>query len=840
MNHAAITDTLSLSRYQLNIYNCTIRPDVLIFKGREALSEPSSWRIEFTTSQRIQGEDVLMKYAHFDMNGHKSIYGIITAFEWLSTRADQSHYAVTLEPRLALLSRSRRCAVFQDQSVPELVEQVLRAHGLEGPDFEFRLSRQYPCRDVITQWRETDLEFIQRILAEVGIWYRFAMHEATEQEVIIFGDSPLQYDFDIRLPYQEPSGLLAQEGVWDVRTWHTAVPGSVHVNRYYDRDATMPMQAHVSVRSDAVTTGEHYRYGDIYLEEGDERHSEPATESGAFYARLQHERELNHSTRIHLFSNAPHLTPGQVLEPEGNIITALKNGVLITLLTFRGARDARLRVSLWGQPYTERYGFRPACPPRPEIHGTLPARVESREKHDNYAHLDTFGRYRVRLDFDRSDSEPGFGYLWLRMAKPYAAADAGWHMPLTDGTEVAIAWSQGDIDLPYISHALHDAEHADVVNRDNRSQNILRTAGDNALRMEDRRGEEHIALTTPYGATQLNQGHIPDPQGKSRGAGFELRTDEYGVIRVAKGLFITAQGQAKAAGEVLDRETALKEIEICLQQIEQLNQAAAQAQALQADMASQAAMFNPRLTLLNEMIHVHGPQGVAFTSGEHMQLAASKNVSVSAAGDISFGAMGNMTLLAGEKIGLFARTGPLSLQAGEGPVEMQAQNGGMSLCAQKKLTLTSTSDISFAGKKRITLIGGGSYLTLEEGKIEYGTAQDYLRRVPRTYLGAAQSMPLTMPVMPIADGYSEFFIVRDQATDKPLAGFPYTLTFSGVTLCGKTDDSGHTQRAWSGQSEAISLTPHTDQFRRALLHASYWDSRASLSLDFSDYTKEET
>lgn len=415
MNHAAIADTLSLSRYQLNIYNCTVRPDVLIFKGREALSEPFSWRIEFTTSQRIQGEDVVMKYAHFDMNGHKSIYGIITAFEWLSTSADQSHYVVTLEPRLALLSRSRRCAVFQDQSVPELVEQVLRAHGLEGPDFEFRLSRQYPCRDVITQWRETDLEFIQRILAEVGIWYRFAMHEATEREVIIFGDSPLQYDFDIRLPYQEPSGLLAQEGVWDVRTWHTAVPGSVHVNRYYDRDATMPMQAHVSVRSDAVTTGEHYRYGDIYLEEGDERHSEPATESGAFYARLQHERELNHSTRIHLFSNAPHLTPGQVLEPEGNIITALKNGVLIKLLTFRGARDARLRVSLWGQPYTERYGFRPACPPRPEIHGTLPARVESREKHDNYAHLDTFGRYRVRLDFDRSDSEPGFGYLWLRM-----------------------------------------------------------------------------------------------------------------------------------------------------------------------------------------------------------------------------------------------------------------------------------------------------------------------------------------------------------------------------------------------------------------------------------------
>ncbi len=56
-------------------------------------------------------------------------------------------------------------------------------------------------------------------------------------------------------------------------------------------------------------------------------------------------------------------------------------------------------------------------------------------------------------------------------------------------------------------------------------------------------------------------------QGKPRGTGFELRTDEHGVVRVAKGLFICADGQQKAAGEVLDRETALQEIALCLEQI---------------------------------------------------------------------------------------------------------------------------------------------------------------------------------------------------------------------------------------------------------------------------------
>ncbi|EKY2077336.1 type VI secretion system tip protein VgrG [Cronobacter sakazakii] len=745
MKHTAITGNISLSRYHLDINCCPVKPDVLIFRGREALSEPFSWRIEFTTPHTVQREDALMKYARFDMNGLKTIYGVITRLEWLSTNADQSHYAVTLESRLALLSRTRRCAIFQNQSVPEVVEQVLRAHGLEGPDFEFRLSREYPYRDIITQWRETDLEFIQRILAEVGIWFRFAMNDATELDVVVFGDTQLQYEFDIRLPYREPSGLSAEESVWGVRSWHTVVSGRTYLNRYNYRNATSPMQAQVAVRSEAVTTGEHYRYGDIYQEEGDERDPEPATESGAFYARIDHERELNKSVRLHLFSNAPHLEPGQVLEPQGDVITALKNGVLMTLLTYRGARDSRLHVSVWGQPYTERYCFRPDCPPRPEIHGTLPARVESREKHDIYAHLDEYGRYRVRLDVDRSDSERGFGYVWLRMAKPYTAEDAGWHMPLIDGTEVAIAWRHGDIDQPYIAYALHDSEHADVVNRDNRSQNILRTAGDNELRMEDRRGEEHIALTTPYGASQLNEGQVADAQGKSRGAGFELRTDEYGVIRVAKGLFITAEGQARAAGEVLDMETALKEITLCLQQIEELSRVAEQAQALLADIASQTAMFNERLRPLNQMIHAHGPQGAAFTSGEHMQLAAAKNVAINAGGDISVGVMGNMTALAGDKLGLFAHTGPLSLKSGEGPVGMQAQNGRMSLAAQKKLTMTSTRDISFAGKKRITLIGGGSYLKIEQGKIEYGTTGVYLRKVPRTYVGAAAAMAVDLP-----------------------------------------------------------------------------------------------
>ena len=802
------------TRYFLDINDSSVKPDILRFRGSEALSEPFRWDIEFTSPQAdIPPEQVLMKYATFRMRGGKNVHGMVTRLEWLSTSKDQSHYRLTLSSRLALLGYTRQCAVFQNQSVPEVVEQVLRKHGLQGPDFDFRLERTYPPREIITQWRETDLQFIRRILSEVGIYWRTEMDDTRELDTYIFADSQLNYRFDVRLPYSEPSGLFdgAAESVWDVRTWHNIATGTVTTRDYNYRTATTPMDATVSVRSDAVTTGEHYRYAAPYREAGDDASPEPETESGAFYARLDHERELNRSARIHLFSNAAHLTPGQVLEPQGDVITALQEGVVLTLVTYRGARDSRLHVSVWGMPYTERYCFRPAEIPRPEIHGTLPARIESREKNDIYAHMDGQGRYRVKPDFDREGTEPGYGYLWLRMAKPYAGETLGWHTPLIDGTEVAIAYSNGDIDLPYIAYALHDSEHPDLVNRDNHTRNVLRTPANNKLRMEDRRGEEHIKLATEYGKTQLNTGHLVDSQGQRRGQGAELRTDEWGTIRAGKGLFVSADAQAKAQGEALDRNAALKEIDRLNQQLQQLEMAAEQAQALKADVDSQIAMFEQRLKPLNEALLISAPEGMALTSGEHLQMTATKNVAINAGGDISAGVMGNMTALAGEKLGLFARTGQLSVKSGEGAVEVQAQNASLRLFAEKKLTLSSASDISFAGKKRITLIGGGSYLRLEAGKVEYGTTATYIRKVKRTMFAGANSTPTPSISIPLVDDlirngfFDEQFRILDDS-GKPMANVPYFISSeNGETFKGVADNQGLCKRVFSKESAKLTV-----------------------------------
>ncbi|MDU7494899.1 MAG: type VI secretion system tip protein VgrG [Providencia rettgeri] len=746
-----LTAFLAHQAYQLEIQDAGFDIDILKFEGVEKLNAPSSWRIEFTsTFDSILSEQALLKPATFSMGPNKRVSGVITRLQWLSTSADESHYAVLLEPRLALLGHTESSAIYQNMSVIEVVENVLQSHGFEGVDYEFKLEHQYPERELITQWRETDLAFIQRLLAEVGIGYRLEYSAKTDNDKVLFFDSQLNYQFGEQLPYQLPSGQNdnGQLAVWNGQLAHQVVTGNVTVKDYNYRIALSPMESSTPHPLCKTTLGDEYHYAPPYLSAGDEHAETLDAESGAFYSRLRQARFLNPSAEFALQTNAFYLMTGIVLEIANVPINELKDGVFITQITYRAARDASLQMTLKGMPYSEQYAYRPAELPRPKIAGTLPARIESRNDNDIYAWLDEHGRYRVKLDFDRHHSESGYAYLWLRLAKPYAGETYGLHAPLIANTEVAIAFDDGDLDRPYIAFAFHDSEHPDHVNRDNHTRNVLRTPANNKLRMEDKREKTHIKLATEYGKTQLNQGHLVDAQGKMRGSGAELRTDEWGAIRAGKGLFISADEQSKAQGEVLDMDAALKEIAHLLQQREQLNIAVKQAKALQADIESQKQLLQQRLEPLNQSLLFSAPQGMAFTSGEHLQLAASENLSINADGDIRVGVIGNMTASAGDKLGLFARTGKLGVIAGEGPLTVQAQNNRLDIFSEQKQTITSADNINFTGKKRIILNGGGSYLKLENGKIEYGTSGDYLRKIPKMATAGPNTLPMKMAQFP--------------------------------------------------------------------------------------------
>ena len=304
-----------------------------------------------------------------------------------------------------------------------------------------------------------------------------------------------------------------QESIWDIQTAYNVVSGGVATRDYNYREALQPQDSAESIFSkEGITTGETYHYAEPFLTAGDAE----SAESGAYFARLRHERILNAQYHVTGHSSSPHLAPGQVLETDGTLPDAVREGIVITTVRSSGSRKSSFSLTFEGIPYSETVCWRPALLSRPVISGSLPARVESTQKGDTCSWLDPDGRYRVKLDFDRNSAEQGYAYLWLRLAKPYAGDTYGFHSPLIDGTEVAVVFDGGDPDRPYIAYALHDSEHPDHVTSDNHTRNVWRTPANNKLRMEDKRQEEHIKLATEYGKTQLNMGHLVNGQREKR------------------------------------------------------------------------------------------------------------------------------------------------------------------------------------------------------------------------------------------------------------------------------------------------------------------------------------
>ncbi|EQT20012.1 type VI secretion system Vgr family protein [Escherichia coli] len=814
------------SHHKLKIRGLKSPADVLTFTGHEQLSSPFRYDIEFTsTNKAITPESVLMQDGAFSLTAPpvqgmpvqtalRTLHGVITSFKHLSSSQDEARYEVRLEPRMALLTRSRQNAIYQNQTVPQIVEKILRErHQMRGQDFVFNLKNEYPAREQVMQYGEDDLTFVSRLLSEVGIWFRFATDARLKIEVVEFYDDQSGYERGLTLPLRHPSGLFdgETEAVWGLNSAYSVVEKSVTTRDYNYRTATAEMmtEQHDATGGDNTTYGEAYHYADNFLQKGDKE----AAESGAFYARIRHERYLNEQAILQGQSTSSLLMPGLEIKVQGDDAPAVfRKGVLITGVTASAARDRSYELTFTAIPYSERYGYRPALIPCPVMAGTLPARVTSTVKNDIYAHIDKDGRYRVNLDFDRDTWKPGYESLWVRQSRPYAGDTYGLHLPLLAGTEVSIAFEEGNPDRPYIAGVKHDSAHTDHVTIQNYKRNVLRTPANNKIRLDDERGKEHIKVSTEYGGkSQLNLGHLVDAGKQQRGEGFELRTDLWGTVRAKKGIFISSDAQDKAQGKVREMAPAMAILDGAQSQMKSLSTDAQTANADPADLSSQIALLQQSVKDLTQAaILLSAPKGVAIASGEHLQLAASKNLIANAGNHADIGVVKNMFIGVGQALSVFVRKAGIKLFANKGAISVQAQNDLMELLAQKSIEITSTEDeIKITAKKKITLNGGGSYIRLDACGIEAGTPGEY--NVKAGYYGRKPKAKLTPELMafPVikSEDFNQSFILLDENTGQPLINWPYELELeSGLKMSGITDENGNTELISSDKEEVVNIS----------------------------------
>jgi len=742
-----VLDALSLNRYHLKIKGCTTPLDVESFRGREGLSTRYRYDVELTSADKdINPAAMLMKNVTFIMQTlpetafhhtvapevQRTLYGVITHFSRLSVSNDEATYSLTFEPRLSLLDNARRSAIYQNMSVPEVVEKILREyHGWPGWLFEFQLSNTWPQREIITQFMLSDAEFISRLLSEVGIWFSFTQDGETGHEVVLFGDSGQGWQYGVSVPAVNPAGMHDNraESVWNLQAYHQVTERSVsaHDYNYRTADAVLNADADVTHDDDKTTYGNDYHYTDGFLSEGEQvtRLDGNNTESGYFYARLRHERQLNRQHRLSLESNSTLIAPGQILKADGDPGRAFANGMLVTAIECSASRQSHYRLKAEGIAYRDAVLFRPKHHPRARITVPLTARITSSQSSDIYSHIDKQGRYRVRFEFDKESWPQGGESPWLRRARDYAGDNFGLHLPLIQGTEVAVMFDGGHPDRPFIAWSLHDSRHPDHVTLENYKRNILRTPAANELRLQDDRGRENIHLSTPNsGKSQLNLGYnVADNDARQlRGEGAELRTDGHGVLRAAKGVFITADGQPQANGLMLDMHSAVSELEAAIAEASSLRAAAEMAKAELADVQKQTDLLNGTLkNLQQQALLLSAPSGIAQVTPASIQLAAGQSLIATTGQDADISIGKKLRIAVTETLSLFAKQLGIKLFAAAGKVEIQSQSDGLDMFAMKDMQISSQSGkVTVSAQTELRLECGGAWIEMKGGSITLG------------------------------------------------------------------------------------------------------------------------
>ena len=677
----------------------------------------------------------------------KQWQGIITSCEKLSVSKDETVYRFVLEPRFAAMKHFQTSRLFQHQTVPDIVAAVFKHHGFSGVDYRFQKSRSYSVREYVTQYLESDFDFINRLCEEEGIWYAFEQHEQ-HGDVVVFGDSPEHYLRSQGLPvsYRPHAGLesVGTEALFNLSIRHNPIVEGIRTADYNYRSADTDLFAETDNKQseesadNTVLLGKQQHWG---------LHPK-TTDEAQVQTTLLNEANLCRQTVAAGSGNVVSMTPMKVFQTDVSFPEA-PDGWLVLSMEHSGSRDTAYSHTFTAIP--AQLAYRPErTTPRPHIDGTLPARVTAAEN-CTYAYIDDMGRYRVKLPFDLDEWSPGGESRPVRLAKPYAGPEYGIHFPLHEGTEVMLSFVQGNPDRPYISGVMHDSAHADHIPADWNTRNVIRTWANNKLRMEDLQGQEHIKLATDYQKSQLNLGHIVDSSREKRGEngeGFELRTDGWGAVRAGKGILVSAQNQ-DANGKVLDMDDAISQLEQALSLAKSLNKAAQTANNHNTDEETQRGRLKDALKDLKEAGLIQtAPAGIATATQQSQLHTANENIHLISGNHTDITAGQSLTAHAVESLNLFAQSSGIKVQANQGKVEVQAQNDELQLNVLKDATLTSSAGkITIAAKEEILITCKGAYIKLSNGEVEIGSPKVVRVRAPLVVNGAKE-MIFKLPMYP--------------------------------------------------------------------------------------------
>jgi type VI secretion system secreted protein VgrG len=732
--------------------------------GREEMSRLFEFQMELLAeTNSIAPSAVLGKSMGVEIEliggARRYLDGHCMRFGYTGKHGRYHRYSATIRPALWYATRGSDMKIFQKMKVPDIIKEVL---GKYPVTIEDKLTADYRTWDYCTQYRETDFNFISRLAEHEGIYYYFK-HSAGNHTLVladaISAHAPFPgYD---SIPYYPPDAAYADNEKDHFQQWQLsqAVDPGIYVTDEYDFKKP---KADLSLnepkpRDHSNASYEIFDFPGGYTELGDGRH----------YTKVRME-ELQH---LHKSVNgAGHVrgaAPGYLLsltnhkrgdQNQQYLISAVDYAMQDNQYEADGSGEYSFHINMTATPSSEPY--RPKrLTPKPHTTGPESAKVVGPKGEEIYT--DKYGRVKVQFHWDRYGKEDENSSCWIRVSHPWAGSGFGAiHTPRID-QEVLVDFIGGDPDRPIITHRLYNEDNMPAWELPkHKTQSGIQTrwskggGGKHMLRFEDKKGIEHIELSTDHGNTHLHMGYLMNQGSEAkRSYGFELRTNEWGAVRADKGLLLTTYTQDfskkishdspdghEQMGATLAQSAALmkesgqafsstKELVSSLAQgkTQQLMGLVQSVQSAGSTSAAVAALTgsapeagvsgdaDPAMADAQKMLGLSKKIDkpiVSIVSPEGQTMISPKPIVISSGQSVSMRSQSPMTLTTGAQLTLLAKGGMATQVSGGGQLNVvsggdvvsRASDGAMNLLANNNATLQSvTQNVNITGGKSVVV-----------------------------------------------------------------------------------------------------------------------------------------
>lgn len=479
--------------------------------GQEALGQLFEYDLHLISEQGdIDSEKLLAQTVSVEIalpdGKQRHIHGFVTEFAQTGYGERYHHYHATIRPWLWFLTRTSDCRIFQDKTVPDIFEAVVRGHGFHDYELRFKDKSVYEKWEYCVQYRETDFNFLSRLLEQEGIYYYF-VHEAGKHTLVLVDDPSAhkpQKGYE-KVPYFPPTADEAQRERDHLTSW--SLVRSVQTGAYATSDFDFEQP-----RKEVLGKSQHKRPHPQSELEIFDYPAEPQDFGSSAMNRLAALRldELQVAYAVARGGgDAAGLMAGHVFTLEKYPRADLNIEYLITSSHLSVASDAYetadgggTEISVSVQAIDARTVFRPPrITPKPVVQGAQTALVVGKAGEEIWT--DKYGRVKVQFPWDRHGKRDENSSCWIRVAQVWAGEKWGAiHIPRI-GQEVIVSFLEGDPDQPIITGRVYNGTHQPPYDLPaNQTQSGIKSRSSksagpdnfNEIRFEDKKGEELLSF----------------------------------------------------------------------------------------------------------------------------------------------------------------------------------------------------------------------------------------------------------------------------------------------------------------------------------------------------------